>query len=213
MTATSPHLLSLGLELWVGLDSEPSLRSGTNWRLHCSPQLGRDMPWYGTVLRRWTDEANTDWFFRPTPSLRVPEFCVEYECGDGKRKGWELPKGGSRGEDSGPFATARRELWEETGVWLAWRPAGTYAWVSPKGVRLTEGPAPQENAWLVVDLLPCDTRNSHKPPPRWMTLEEFEDHSWRMDHRCLLRTVQHCTFDIDVLPPAFRAYWQSRTAG
>ena len=168
------------------------------------------MPWLGTVLRRWTDDEQTDWFFRPTPMLRVPEFCVEYEYGtSGGRRGWELPKGGLRDGDSGPFATARRELWEEAGVWLAWRPLGTYAWVSPRGVRLTGSPAPRENAWLVVDLLPCDIRNVHKPPPRWTTVEEFEDNSWRADHLELLRAVQYTTFGVDVLPPAFRTYWAS----
>ena len=168
------------------------------------------MPWFGTILRRWTDADHTDWFFRPTPLLRVPEFCVEYECGtSGGRSGWELPKGGFRDGDSGPFATARRELWEEAGVWVTWRPPGTYVWASPTGRRLPNGPAPRENAWLIVDLMPGDIRNVHKPPPRWMTIDEFGGNSWRRDHHELLRAIQCIPLGVDVLPPIFHTYWES----
>ena len=85
---------------------------------------------------------------------------------DVKRGQWELSKGGHRSppqqrestgsSDRSVFATARCELWEEAGVWVAWRARGTYAWLSPKGDVLPDGPAPGQNAWLCIDLWPED---------------------------------------------------------
>ena len=160
------------------------------------------MPWIGVVLRRWTDEQRVSWSYRPTPSLRCPEFCVEYEAGTtGKRRGWELPKGGATSDDTGPFATARRELWEEAAVWLGWRHGSTCMWVSHNGRQLHGLPRPWQNAWLCVDLGPDDTRDLNRPPPRWMSLEEFEASSGRTDHLELLRAVQYLPMRADCLHP------------
>ena len=80
------------------------------------------MPWIGVVLRRWTNVDQTSCGVRSTVHC-CPEFCVEFDI---KRKAWELPKGGVQpSRDTSPYATARRELWEEAGVWLQWRERGT----------------------------------------------------------------------------------------
>ena len=85
------------------------------------------MPWLGVILWRWNE--------RPHNTGRVhkrQEFCVQF---DRKRQMFELPKGGAmterprripmetengvqivRAYDSSPFATARWELFEETGI-------------------------------------------------------------------------------------------------
>ena len=167
------------------------------------------MPWVGVVLRRWTDEQRTDWYHRPTPTRRLPEFCVEYEDGNsGGRSGWELPKGGMSQADPDHFAAARRELWEETGVWLGWRPAGTFAWVNSEGWGIAGNPAREQNAWLCVDLEASDTRDGERPPPRWMTVDEFEAFSWRSDHQRLLQRVQYIQTREEYLHPAMLAYWE-----
>ena len=43
-----------------------------------------------------------------------------------KRGEWEFPKGGATHRDTSEWATARRETWEETGVWVRW--VGEEAW-------------------------------------------------------------------------------------
>ena len=111
--------------------------------------------------------------------------------------------------DSSPFATARRELWEEAGVWIGWRPTGTYSWVTPEGGLLPTAPTLQQNAWLCVDLAAEDTRDVNRAPPRWMTVEEFAAYSWRTDHLELLRTVQFLQLPADQLHPVVLAYWGS----
>ena len=100
-------------------------------------------PWYGALL--WQHDGD---------DLRV---CCQYDHG---RRGWELPKGGqelgrrasSGVPDSSPFATARHELWEEAGVWLAWRPPGADDWVTQSGAPLPGGPGPQQNAYILTEL-------------------------------------------------------------
>ena len=119
-------------------------------------------------------------------------------CRDKKRGGWELPKGGaelaqprpSTGcTDSSPFATGRGELWEEAGVWLAWREPGSYMWVSPTGSTLTSTPAKRQSAFLCTDLRATDEMVPHDRRA-WMTLEEFAAKSMRQDHVDLLQRLQ-----------------------
>jgi hypothetical protein len=120
------------------------------------------MPWYGALL--WQHDGN---------DLRI---CCQYDHG---RRGWELPKGGQEPRrrassgvpDSSPFATARHEMWEEVGVWLAWRPPGAYDWVTQKGAPLPWGPGPQQDAFVVTKLRTEDEQavSTHR---RWINLEE-----------------------------------------
>ena len=120
------------------------------------------MPWYGALL--WQHDGD---------DLRV---CCQYDHG---RRGWELPKGGqelgrraSSGVlDSSPFATARHELWEEAGVWLAWRPPGAYDWVMQTTTPLPGGPGPQQDAFILTELSTEDEQaaSTHR---RWLNLEE-----------------------------------------
>ena len=149
------------------------------------------MPWIGVVLRRWTNVDQTSCGVRSTVHC-CPEFCVEFDI---KRKAWELPKGGVQpSRDTSPYATARRELWEEAGVWLQWRERGTSTWASPKGDVLGEAPSADKHAWLVTDVLPYDEIDLRRPP-MWMSLARFRQISPRDDHVKVLETVallQHC---------------------
>ena len=138
------------------------------------------MVWAGVVLRRPRDGGNS-W-----------EYCVQW---DPKRAQWELPKGGAELRtqrpstgctDSSPFATARCELWEEAGVWLAWRPPGTYAWFSPTGEALPLGPGEGRSAFVCTDLRSEDSVVAH-PSRAWMTMERFAASSTRDDHVRFLR--------------------------
>jgi len=45
-----------------------------------------------------------------------------------RTRGWELPKGGEEAADSSIWATARREVWEEAGVWVSWRSPEEHSW-------------------------------------------------------------------------------------
>ena len=120
------------------------------------------MPWYGALL--WQHDGN---------DLRI---CCQYDHG---RRGWELPKGGQEPRrrassgvpDSSPFATARHEMWEEAGVWLAWRPPGAYDWVTQKGAPLPWGPGPQQDAFVVTKLR-TENEQAVSTHRRWINLEE-----------------------------------------
>ena len=137
------------------------------------------MPWYGALL--WQHDGD---------DLRV---CCQYDHG---RRGWELPKGGrelgrrasSGVPDSSPFATARHELWEEAGVWLAWRPPGSYAWVTPSGARLPGGPGPQQNAYILTELRTEDEQAEPGGMRGWLNLEECEN-LLRRDHLRVARRL------------------------
>ena len=152
------------------------------------------MPWYGVVLRRWSNEDRTDWSFTATNEYCLPQFCVHY---DTKRYDYELPKGGAKTTrprrstrciDSSPFGTARCELWEETGVWLAWRGRFAYQWVSPDGRILPGGPSADSSAWLCTDLSPWDQWDMERTPV-WCSVSDFEELSNREDHLRVLRAV------------------------
>ena len=125
------------------------------------------MVWAGAILRRM--EAEGPW-----------EYCVQL---DEERGGWELPKGGAKKRkhcsstvctDTSLFATARRKLWEEAGVWVAWRPPGTYVWLSEQGDALPDGPARGENAWLCADLWPDEDEETVHSNRAWMTLDQLD---------------------------------------
>lgn len=172
------------------------------------------MPWFGVVLRRWTNEARTEWRrTRQDWSFTLAEFCVHF---DYRRGVYELPKsrirmawdsspfgtaalleqqGLLRGVyDSSPFGTARWALWEKTGVWVAWRAAGRYTWLSDGGELLPLGPSLQctdgrlngGNAWVCTDLAPEDAVSGVEGHgPVWLTREEFEANSDLLDHATL----------------------------
>ena len=156
--------------------------------------LRTQMPWYGVVLRRWSKQDRTDWSFTATNEYCLPEFCVQY---DTKRYDYELPKGGAHTTrprrstgciDSSPFGTARYELWEEAGVWLAWRGRFTYQWASSNGTILPGGPSAHSNAWLCTDLSPWDQWDMERAP-LWFSVSDFEELSNREDHLRVLRAV------------------------
>ena len=101
--------------------------------------------------------------------------------------------------DSSPFGTARWALWEKTGVWVAWRAAGTYTWHSDRGQILPLGPSleyPRENAWVCTDLAPEDTLGEAGHRRMWLTMAEFEMTSDRLDHlRVLAEFLRPDHFD------------------
>ena len=90
--------------------------------------------------------------------------------------------------DSSPFATARRELWEEAGLWLEWRQRGEFHWVSRDAVPLIQGPGPHQSAFLVTQLQEGDREVDHLRRA-WMTLEECAAQGLRRDHLQLLREL------------------------
>ena len=146
------------------------------------------MVWAGVALRRPRDDGS--W-----------EYCVQRDL---KREQWELPKGGAELRtkrrstgctDSSLFATARGELWEEAGVWLAWRPAGTYEWLSPQGEALPLGPEEGRSAFVCTELRPEDTLVAHSSRA-WMTLERFAASTTRKDHVLLLRCWESRTLQV-----------------
>ena len=162
----------------------------------------RWFPWFGVVLRRWTNTSGTEWRHTRSEFCWRPQFCVEF---DHKRNSLELPKGRTRGTnwpgalDSSPFGTARWALWEKTGVWVAWRAAGTYTWHSDRGQMLPLGPSleyPRENAWVCTDLAPEDTLGEAGHRRMWLTMAEFEMTSDRLDHlRVLAEFLRPDHFD------------------
>ena len=175
--------------------SPPSLLRPRSCGLESSRRSATtQMPWYGVVLRRWSKEDRTDWSFTATNEYCLPEFCVQ--C-DTKRCDYELPKGGAKTTrprrsigciDSSPFGTARCELWEETGVWLAWRGRFAYQWASPHGRILPGGPSADSSAWLCTDLSPWDQWDMERTL-LWFSVSDFEKWSNREDHLRVLRAV------------------------
>ena len=152
------------------------------------------IPWFGVVLRRWTNTFSTEWRHTRSELFWCEQFCVEF---DPKRNSLELPKGRGRGDhlvyDSSPFGTARWALWEKTGVWVAWRAAGTYTWHSDRGEILPLGPSlqyPPENAWVCTDLAPEDTLGEAGHRRMWLTMTDFELASDRLDHVRVLQVLQ-----------------------
>ena len=165
------------------------------------------MPWFGVILWRWSHRGHG------TERLHWRrEYCVEF---DRKRKNYELPKGGAQVQgrgprhirvptengmrtvrvyDSSPFATARWELWEETGVWVGWRTEGTYTWISPQGSVLPGGPCGHQNAWLCTEMSNNDDSYDTRWPPKWMNLDELEVLSSRDDHYMVLEALQGMPF-------------------
>ena len=160
------------------------------------------MPWFGVILWRWSlrNHGTECRHWRR-------EYCVEF---DRKRKNYELRKGGAQVQgrgprhirvptengmrtvqvyDSSPFATARWELWEETGVWVGWRAEGTYTWISTWGRVLPGGPGANQNAWLCTELSNNDDSYDARRPPKWMNLDEFEVLSSRTDHYRVLASI------------------------
>ena len=159
-------------------------------------------PWFGMVLRRWTNESQTQWRHAESAICWRPQFCVEF---DHERGSLELPKGRTRGtyrtgacaSDRSPFGTARWALWEKTGVWVAWRAAGTYTWHSDRGQILPLGPSleyPRENAWVCTDLAPEDTLGEAGHRRMWLTMAEFEMTSDRLDHLRVLAESSEVRF-------------------
>ena len=159
------------------------------------------MPWFGVILWRWSHRGHG------TERLHWRrEYCVQF---DRRRRDYELPKGGAevlaprripvptgKGTrtvevyDSSPFATARWELWEETGVWVGWRAEGTYTWISTWGRVLPGGPGADQNAWLCTELSNRDDSYDTRRPPEWMNLNEFAGLSRRDDHWRVLEALQ-----------------------
>lgn len=156
-----------------------------------------EMPWFGVILWRWSHRGHG------TPCR---EYCVQF---DRKRKGYELPKGGAevlaprriavptlKGTrtwevyDSSPFATARWELWEETGVWVGWRAEGTYTWISKRGCVLPGGPSDHQDAWLCTQARSTADAYDIRRAPTWMSIDEFARQSTRDDHLGVLRSLQ-----------------------
>ena len=156
-----------------------------------------EMPWFGVILWRWSHRDDG------TPCR---EYCVQF---DRKRRDYELPKGGAevlaprriavptlKGTrtwevyDSSPFATARWELWEETGVWVGWRAEGTYTWISKTGRVLPAGPCAHQDAWLCTELHGTEDSYDTRRPPPWMTVAEFACRSRRNDHLFVLQALQ-----------------------
>ena len=86
--------------------------------------------------------------------------------------------------DANPFQTARWELYEEAGVWLGFRPAGTFLWLRPaKSQPVASASTPNRSAWLVTvfdDALdtegyPCDKRYDR---PTWLPLRDAAKSLW-----------------------------------
>ena len=157
------------------------------------------MPWLGVILWRWNERPHGT-----ACSHWRREYCVQF---DRKRNMYELPKGGAKrikprripmqtekgvqivwACDSSPFATARWELFEETGIWVGWRERGSYAWISRRGEVWPGVPCASQSAWLCTELRGDDTYCPDRTP-MWMNLEEFGRLSRRDDHYRLLKAL------------------------
>ena len=125
------------------------------------------MAWYGAVV------------WREGPGGQR-EFCFTRDEGSGL---WELPgsvmertwRESSLSPDTSPFSTARWELWEEAGLWLAWREFGDFWWTGEDQI-LTwigrdSGPGPQQSAFVLTRLQDEDEMMPH-PQRSWLTLQE-----------------------------------------
>ena len=143
--------------------------------------------WRGVILRRWTRPSRDYWSMRPTQQYYIPEFCTVRV--PKRREAYELPKAGARWHDTSPFATARRALWEEAGVWLGWRDPGTFAWVDSEG-ELLHNAEPWISSWVLADLS-WDGDMCERVSHHWLALDEFLDLSNRDDHAKVLTRTMH----------------------
>ena len=151
--------------------------------------------WFGVIL----------WRRRPDG---ITKYCVQV---DSKRStGVELPKGGVRNlqsrqapphssgcKDTSAFATARWEMWEETGIWLAWREVGTFRWVNKRGHSIQEPVnfwSGTRSAYVVTEFQDwmdeCSYHKDHLYRRRWMTSDEFNLYSKRHDHKEVLACLE-----------------------
>ena len=130
------------------------------------------MPWVGLILCHYVDYHRI--------------YCFQL---DGKRRIYELPKGGaaltrprrSTGTiDSSPFATARAEMWEEAGIWVGWRHWTMFKCLDRKGVVLQQGLDQDSSGWIYTTLQPNDIVTDHYPTRCWTTLDKYcaKDIGW-----------------------------------
>ena len=151
-------------------------------RLKNRNNIAAAMAWVGVILCQVLTGLTT--------------YCVEW---DDKRKKWELPKGGAElrqprdstgSVDSSPFATARAELWEEAGIWLAWREMANFACLGQHGNLLTNGLEENRNGWIYTTIQENDTVIEHSNRT-WMTLEEYRTERFRrQDYVKLLERIE-----------------------
>ena len=97
-------------------------------------------------------------------------------CFEKDRRGkLELPKGGEEHFDKSPFATARREMHEEAGIWVGYRKVGEYFWTANHG-----------SAFLVTEMQPGDIVYA-SDTREWRRISELE--GVREDHRRLVERL------------------------
>jgi 8-oxo-dGTP pyrophosphatase MutT (NUDIX family) len=115
----------------------------------------RKPPWVGCIL--WHSEKK--------------KYLVYYEQ---KRGEYEFPKGGPRHQDTSEWASARRETYEETGIWVKWLEDG--AWDRVPHMRGT---------WYVCSVTDSDI--SDDGPAWWW--DHWECKRWlRADHFAFIDT-------------------------
>ncbi len=132
-------------------------------------QVSARTAWHGVILWRKRDDND-----------------IEILCRwDRLRKQWDLPKGGQK-EGECAWATARRELHEETDVWIGWREAGEWMWVSSAGNPIVE-PRSERSAWVVTQLKEGDEQKDCSYAT-WFTRADCEERL-RPDHWRLLRQL------------------------
>ena len=141
------------------------------------------MPWVGLILCQ-----------------HIRQHCVYCFQLDGKRRNFELPKGGaelarprrSTGSiDSSPFATARAEMWEEAGIWVGWRHWTMFKCLNSRGVVLQQGLDRNTNGWIYTRLGDNDIAIDPYPARSWMTLDQYCSlDSYRPDHARVLAQVE-----------------------
>ena len=178
--------------------------------------------WFGVVLLSW-------WRASITESRQWWVCCITES--HGRRRGQRgLPKGGfctgstskvgkresvrrridaleadireSTGKaDAIPFQTARWELYEEAGVWLGFRPAGTFLWLSPArwGPPVASASTPNRSAWLVTvfdDALDTEgypyAYDKRYDRPTWLPLRDAAKSLWnanRIDQAWIIEEV------------------------
>ena len=111
--------------------------------------------WFGVVLQRW-NETSRHW-----------EYAFQYSL---KRNKWELAKGGEESHDGSAWGTARREMWEETGIWLSWRCEGEYQWINHRGYKLAGEPAAGSRGYVACCLKDDDSMDGEERH-WWVSLE------------------------------------------